>query len=623
MELSDVINIVGITAYTLLTIFFLWVSRVSSNFSRTHYWLISVSLMLLGRLNLYFLPSFLAAENIQTIYALLLTFEKFFLVLGLLYFLDKHVSKIHLRCLIIFSFTILVALLTCNYFLHFETLFLILFSITQALYLCVIATILWKNRMQRYTENKVFLIVLLIIYAMHWVTFPIAINYPTWLSYGYLFGNTLNLILYLSFAYLVIYRFQQRILQAEKSALALADEAKRANQAKSEFLANMSHEIRTPMNGIFGMLELLNNDVLTQGQHDKVNVALSSSKNLLKIINDVLDFSKIEAGKLTFESIDFSLVAMLEEVTNVMRNLAENKSIRLVLDTTQVSTLIVKSDPFRIKQVILNIIGNAIKFTESGEIYIKAIIIKKDKNLLFICSITDTGLGIDKNNINAIFHSFNQADTSTTRHFGGTGLGLSISKRLCNLMNGDITVTSELGVGSCFTISLPLTMSKKEIKRLAASSASNNEGMISDDDLPEPTSPLWSPETKILLVEDNRINQVVAIQILKHFNLSCDIADNGSEALAKLKLSSHVNFPYTIVLMDCQMPIMDGYEATINIRSGECGEHHKHIPIIAMTANAMTGDRDKCLEVGMNDYFTKPINQEAILAILQKWIKHR
>jgi len=377
------------------------------------------------------------------------------------------------------------------------------------------------------------------------------------------------------------------------------------------------------MNGIFGMLELLNNDVLTQGQHDKVNVALSSSKNLLKIINDVLDFSKIEAGKLTFESIDFSLVAMLEEVTNVMRNLAENKSIRLVLDTTQVSTLIVKSDPFRIKQVILNIIGNAIKFTESGEIYIKALIIKKDKNLLFICSITDTGLGIDKNNINAIFHSFNQADTSTTRHFGGTGLGLSISKRLCNLMNGDITVTSELGVGSCFTISLPLTMSKKEIKRLAASSASNNEGMIIDDDLPEPTSPLWSPETKILLVEDNRINQVVAIQILKHFNLSCDIADNGSEALAKLKLSSHVNFPYTIVLMDCQMPIMDGYEATINIRSGECGEHHKHIPIIAMTANAMTGDRDKCLEVGMNDYFTKPINQEAILAILQKWIKHR
>ncbi len=623
MELSDVINIVGITAYTLLTIFFLWVSRVSSNFSRTHYWLISVSLMLLGRLNLYFLPSLLAAENIQTIYALLLTLEKFFLVLGLLYFLDKHVSKTHLRCLIIFSFTILIALLTCNYFLHFETLFLILFSITQALYLCVIATILWKNRMQRYTENKVFLIVLLIIYAIHWVTFPIAINYPTWLSYGYLFGNTLNLILYLSFAYLVIYRFQHRMLQAEKSALALADEAKRANQAKSEFLANMSHEIRTPMNGIFGMLELLNNDVLTQNQHDKVNVALTSSKNLLKIINDVLDFSKIEAGKLTFESIDFSLIAMLEEVTNVMRNLAENKSISLALDTTQVTTLIVKSDPFRIKQVILNIIGNAIKFTKSGEIYIKASIIKKDKNLLFTCSITDTGLGIDKKNINAIFHSFSQADTSTTRHYGGTGLGLSISKRLCNMMNGDITVTSELGVGSCFTISLPLTMSKKEIKRLAASSASNNEGMISDDNLPEATSPLWSPETKILLVEDNRINQVVAIQILKHFNLSCDIADNGSEALAKLKLSNHVNFPYTIVLMDCQMPIMDGYEATINIRSGECGEHHKHIPIIAMTANAMTGDRDKCLEVGMNDYFTKPINQEAILAILQKWIKHR
>jgi signal transduction histidine kinase/CheY-like chemotaxis protein len=616
MELSGVINIVGITAYVLLTIFFLWVSRVSSSFSRTHYWLMSVSLMLCGRLNLYFLPSFLTPESTQTIYALLLTLEKFFLILGLLYFINKNVSKTHIRHLSILSLAILVGLLVCNYLSTARTLFLFLFSTTQALYLLIIAVILWKNRRQRYIENKTFLIMLLIVYSIHWVTFPIAINYPNWLSYGYLFGNALNLILYMSLAYLVIYRFQHRMLQAEKSALALADEAKKANQAKSEFLANMSHEIRTPMNGVYGMLELLNNEKLTDTQHEKVHIALKSSNNLLKIINDILDFSKIEAGKLTFERIDFNLVAMLEEVAQVMRNLAENKSIDLTLDTSQITSNWVNSDPLRIKQVILNIIGNAIKFTDSGKICINASIIENGQGALFTCSITDTGLGIDENKINTIFGSFNQADTSVTRHYGGTGLGLSISKRLCNMLGGDIAVTSELGVGSCFTINLPLTLCNQE--KLSASQ--NHKDKISDNILVESLTPEWSSDTKILLVEDNRINQVVAKQVLKHFNLSCDVANNGADAIAKLKVSNHIKMPYTIVLMDCQMPVMDGYEATTKIRSGECGELHQDIPIIAMTANAMIGDKEKCLNVGMSDYFTKPIDQEAILTILKKWI---
>jgi signal transduction histidine kinase/CheY-like chemotaxis protein len=619
MELSDVINIVGITAYVLLSIFFLWVSRVSSSFSRTHYWLISVSLMLCGRLNLYFLPSLLSPESTQTIYALLLTLEKYFLILGLLYFINRKVSKTHIRHLSILSISILIGLLVCNYLFSVRTPFLVLFSTTQALYLLIIALVLWKNRNQRYTKNKTFLIMLLILYATHWITFPIAINYPNWLSYGYLFGNTLNLILYMSLAYLVIYRFQHRMLQAEKSALALADEAKKANQAKSEFLANMSHEIRTPMNGIYGMLELLNNDELTKKQHENVQIALISSNNLLKIINDILDFSKIEAGKLTLERIDFNLVAMLEEVAQVMRNLAENKSINLILDTSQITSNWVSSDPLRIKQVILNVIGNAIKFTDSGKICIDARIIDNAQGSVFICSITDTGLGIEENKINTIFGSFNQADTSITRHYGGTGLGLSISKRLCNMLGGDITVTSELGVGSCFTINLPLTLCKQE--KLSVSQ--NHKDKISDNILAESFSPKWSKDTKILLVEDNRINQVVAKQVLQHFNLSCDIANNGAEAIAKLKVSDHIKMPYTIVLMDCQMPVMDGYEATTNIRSGECGALHQHVPIIAMTANAMAGDRQKCLDAGMSDYFTKPIDQEAILKILKKWIEYK
>jgi signal transduction histidine kinase/CheY-like chemotaxis protein len=622
MELSDVINIVGITAYTLLTIFFLWVTRVSSSFSRTHYWLISVSLMLCGRLNLYFLPSLLAPEYIQTIYAIFLTLEKYFLVMGLLYFIDKNVSKTHLRYLTLFSLTILISLLFGNYFFNVNAYFLILFSSTQALYLLIISMILWKNRSQRYTKNKTLLIIVLIIYAVHWITFPIAINYPMWLSYGYLFGNTLNLILYLSLAYLVVYRFEHRMLRAEKSALALADEAKTAYQATSDFLAYMSHEIRTPMNGVYGMLELLNNDLLTEKQHEKVNVALQSSKGLLKIINDILDFSKIESGKLTFEKIDFDLVAMLEEVTLVMKNLAEKKSINLMLDTSEITYNKVSSDPLRIKQIILNIIGNAIKFTDSGEILIKASIEKNDQGVLFTCSITDTGLGIEQNKIDTIFGSFSQADTSTTRQYGGTGLGLSISKRLCNMLDGDITVTSKFGVGSCFTIRLPLTLCKKAHKAVSPPIMSPVEKRVIDLPPSEISIPKWLPETKILLVEDNRINQIVAKQMLKHFNLSCDVANNGSEALAKLKVSSHINMPYTIVLMDCQMPVMDGYEATINIRSGDCGELNQDIPIIAMTANAMTGDKEKCLDTGMNDYFTKPIEQEAIFTILKKWIKH-
>jgi signal transduction histidine kinase/CheY-like chemotaxis protein len=621
MELYDVINIIGITAYILLTIFFLWVSKVSSGFSRTHYWLISALAILYARLNLYFLPDFLAAEHIQTVYMLLLIIEKYFLILGLLYFVYKKVPERIRRQLFIFSSTLVLGIFVLQYLLTYKTLLLVVFSCSQAIFLLIISLILWKNRLKRYTKNKTFLIILLIIYAIHWVTFPVALNYPLWSSLGYLFGNSLNIIIYLTLAYLVIDRFQNRMLHAEKSALALLDEAKSANRAKSDFLANMSHEIRTPMNGVFGMLEQLNNEALTKQQHEKINVALSSSKNLLIIIKDILDFSKIEAGKLTLENIDFDIITMLEEVIDVMQNLADEKSIKLVLDTSKITLSQVRSDPLRIKQVIFNLVGNAIKFTDSGEVSIQACVINTNEGCLFTCAISDTGCGIAESEIQTIFGSFNQADTSNTRSFGGTGLGLSISSRLCELLGGDISVTSKLGIGSCFKVSLPLTVSTQQKVNNGATEVIQSTEKVSD--IPSKTTiPKWASGTKILLVEDNEINQMVAESVLEHFNVSCDIANNGLEALEKLKSSNHLSFPYTLVLMDCQMPIMDGYEATINIRKGECGSEYKHIPIIAMTANAMLKDRDKCLGVGMDDYFTKPIEQGVVLNILKKWVKY-
>jgi signal transduction histidine kinase/CheY-like chemotaxis protein len=620
MELYEAINIVGITAYILLTIFFLWVSKVSSGFSRTHYWLISALAILYARLNLYFLPDILAAQHIQTIYMLLLIIEKYFLILGLLYFINKKVPKGYTQQLLILSVSLSLSIIVLQYFLHLSTAVLVVFSLSQATFLSVISLILWKNRFKRYTKNTNFLIILLIIYAIHWSTFSVAMNYPLWSSLGYLFGNCLNIIIYLSLAYLVIRRFQNRMLHAEKSALALVDEAKSASRAKSDFLANMSHEIRTPMNGVFGMLELLSHESLTKEQHEKINLALSSSENLLKIINDILDFSKIEAGKLVLENIDFDLNELLEEVVEVMKTLADDKSIKLVLDTSEITLGLVKSDPLRIKQVIFNLVGNAIKFTDSGEVSIQASVLKTDEGCLFSCEIRDTGVGIAQDKINSIFSSFNQADTSTTRNFGGTGLGLSISKRLCELLEGEITVVSQLGIGSCFTISIPLSISSPDKKAMGPAKDEQHEGKVTVNQK-DTSIPKWSSNTKILLVEDNEINQMVAESVLDHFNLSCDVARHGEEALEKLKSSNKQEPPYTLVLMDCQMPIMDGYEATINIRRGDCGQEYQQIPIVAMTANALAKDKEKCLGVGMSDYFTKPIEHGVMLNILKKWVK--
>lgn len=608
MELINIINIVGITVYSLLAVFFLWVMFVPNTKSRTHYWLFAVISILTARVNLYVFPEYIPQSEVQTLYFTLLITEKVFLIIGLLYFFYKKIPISAISKVMGFACLVLAAILVLKYSFGFVFAASIIFSISQATLLLSLMGILLKNKKKLFLNSPKLLLSLFIFYSLHWLTFPIAINYPLWLSYGYLFGNTMNLIIYLYFAYFVLERFQYRMIQAEKSALGLLEEAKKNEQAKSQFLANMSHEIRTPINGVMGMLELLTQADLEAEHKEKIDIAFNSSKSLLEVVNEVLDYSKIEAGKLTLEQVEFDLVGLLTETYQVIENLAKNKGITSILDTSAIKNRHIKSDPLRIKQVLLNLIGNAIKFTKKGNVTIRVKQVKQSDSEYLIFSITDTGVGIEKEKLTEVFESFQQADSSTTRNFGGTGLGLSISKRLCQLLKGDINVTSVVGQGSEFTITIPIEVanaSKAKVKE-------KPDCML--------IPPVWKNDIKILLVEDNRINQVVALQVLESFNLTCDVAENGAIALAKLKVSLKIDIPYTCILMDCQMPTLDGYEATKRIRLGECGDYYKEIPIIAMTANAMEGDKEKCLSTGMSDYISKPIEKHIMLNALKKWL---
>jgi len=387
-------------------------------------------------------------------------------------------------------------------------------------------------------------------------------------------------------------------------AIALAESAV---IAKSQFLATMSHEIRTPMNGIIGMLDLLLNDSLSDDQKHHAGLAHTSAKSLLNLINDILDFSKIDANKLELECHTFELHSLLVEFSDFMRFQAQEKKLSLTLDSSFESMMVI-GDSGRLRQILTNIVGNAIKFTQSGSVSIHTDLLAINKNQWqFTFKVTDTGIGIASAALPKLFESFSQADVSNSRKYGGTGLGLAISKRLAALMGGDITVESEQGKGTCFTCVVQLDISTQKVKPKELNASYKHEFII----------PKWPIKQGILLVEDNRVNQIVACSVLKKFGLTADIANNGVEALAKLKETPEA---YQLVLMDCQMPEMDGYEATINIRNNKNGDLNGDIPIIAMTANAMKGDRDNCLKAGMDDYLTKPIEPEVLLQKLKQWL---
>ncbi|MEK6555846.1 MAG: CHASE domain-containing protein, partial [Bdellovibrionota bacterium] len=389
-----------------------------------------------------------------------------------------------------------------------------------------------------------------------------------------------------------------KLKEAELSAVEERRIAVAATSIKSQFLANMSHEIRTPINGIIGMTNLLRSSSLNPEQEEFAEMLSRSSESLLGIINDILDFSKVEAGKLELEIIDFNLMQLLTDTQNSFSISAQQKGIELRLDTTIDAQAMYRGDPGRIQQIFSNLVGNAIKFTHRGHVTVKASIESSDEGgSAFLFEVIDSGVGIPSHALGRMFQAFSQADTTTTRRFGGTGLGLSISKQLVTLMGGDISVDSFEGLGSTFRF---------RIKLAHGQAIQEIETPITDIKI--------TRNARILVAEDNRINQMIALAILKKLGYSAHAVANGKEVLEAVKES-----PFDLILMDCQMPDMDGYEATHHIRAS-LNERNRIIPIIALTANALKGDREKCLVAGMNDYISKPVKEKDLFQVIEKWL---
>jgi signal transduction histidine kinase/ActR/RegA family two-component response regulator len=392
---------------------------------------------------------------------------------------------------------------------------------------------------------------------------------------------------------------QRAVLNILEDYTEAKETAEESTKLKEAFLANMSHEIRTPMNAIIGFSDLLYKAILGEKEREYVKTIKSAGENLLTIINDILDISKIEAGMMTFEEHTFSVNEIFKSLNVMLMGKIKEKGLELIFTCDEQVPDNLLGDPTRLTQIIINLTGNAIKFTRKGNINVHAKVIRCDRantspeqgegNVCIEFSVSDTGIGIQQDKLEHIFERFRQAESHTTRKYGGTGLGLSIAKNLVELQNGTLSVMSELKIGSVFTFCIPY---KRSVEVLQATGITGEK--FNMDEL---------SRLNILLVEDNQLNVKLILSLFSEYNLKPDVAENGSIGIEKLKEKQ-----YDIILMDMEMPVMNGYEAATFIRD----ELKDTIPIIAMTAHAMAGERERCLNLGMNDYISKPINANSL-----------
>ena len=397
---------------------------------------------------------------------------------------------------------------------------------------------------------------------------------------------------------------ERTVQERTRELKAARDQAMEASRLKSQFLANMSHEIRTPMNGVLGAGNLLAATDLTDEQRAYVDILSSSGEALLTIINDVLDLSKIEAGRLELEPSTFALLDPFTEVVNLLAPQAAAKNIRLSLNADADLPRSVVGDAGRLRQVVTNLVGNAVKFTNVGQVLVKVSAESRSEDAVTLrCAVSDSGIGIAEQDIARLFTEFSQLDTSNARRFGGTGLGLAISDRLVRLMNGEIGCTPNPGGGSRFWFTAPFALARPDDRAL-------DDGAVASTATPKGGPPASAPA--ILIVEDNETNALILTHMLKLLGYRSDTVSNGADAIEAAGRES-----YSTILMDCQMPVMDGFTTTRRLRSQFAGD--PRIPIVAITATATTEDQERCFAAGMDDYLPKPIIMDRLGAVLSRW----